>query len=157
MIMTPDIGATTIPSSIVIGGATTTADAYLERRFSVGYDLRDERFTFHVEPYYYKLDYINGGAFVATGLDETGKGATVGVSYVLRPLLSIGVTANGENLHYDSIARVDNTWTVTAYLRQQWTRQWSWRVQLSRYSRSSNALGQSTDQNIIFFGLTYTR
>ena len=156
MVIPSDIG-TTVPSNIAIGDATTTSQPYLERRFSFGYVWHGERLTFNVEPYYYKLDYVSDGTSLVAGLNETGKGAFAGMSYILRPLLTTGVTATGENLHYDAIGRIDDTWTVTAFLRQQWTRNWSWRLELSHYERNSDAPGLSSDQNVAYFGIAYTR
>jgi hypothetical protein len=157
MMVPPSEIGNTIPSNIATGDATTTSQPYLERRFSFGYAWKGERFTFNVEPYYYQLDYVSGGASVAAGLNETGKGASAGFSYILRPLLTTGLTATGENLHYDSISRVDDSWTIVAFLRQQWTRNWSWRIELSHYDRNSNAPGLTSEENIAYFGIAYTR
>ena len=154
--MTTAIG-TTIPTNIATGDATTTSQAYLEQRLALGYAYRGDRTGFTVAPYYRKLDYSSSDTEGETGLDQTGKGATAGMSYLLRPLISTGLTATGENLNYDQIAREDKSWTVTAFLRQQWARNWSWRVELTHYKRDSSAPGQSSDQNIAYFGITYTR
>ena len=151
---------TTIPTNIATGDATTTSQPYLERRLGGSYFYAGERFGFNVAPYYRELDYSEAGAPDLPQnvvQNQTGKGASIGVSYLLRPLLSIGLNANGENLHYDSIDRVDDTWTVSTFLRQQWARNWSWRVQYSYYKRDSTEPGQSADQNVIYFGITYTR
>ena len=157
MMVPPTEIGTTIPSNITTGNATTTAQPYLERRFSFGYAWRGERLTFNVAPYYYQLDYVSGGASLIAGLDETGKGAAAGLSYILRPLLTTGLTLTGENLHYDAIGRIDDSWTIAAFLRQQWTRNWSWRIELSHYDRNSNAPGLSSEENIAYFGIAYTR
>lgn len=146
-----------IPTSIATGDATTTSQPYLEKRVTLGYTYRGDRFGFNVAPYYRKLDYGTADIDVEAGLDQTGKGATAGFSYLLRPLISTGLTATGENLNYDEITREDKTWTITAFLRQQWTRNWSWRVELTHYKRDSTAAGQSSDQNIAYLGITYTR
>ena len=150
-----------IPTNIATGDATTTSQAYLERRLGLSYAYTDPRLTFTVAPYYRKLGYSSNVTDVTplgvAGINQTGKGATAGLTYLLRPLLSIGLTANGENLRYDEIAREDKTWTVTAFLRQQWTRNWSWRVELTHYKRDSTTPGQSYDQNVAYFAVTYTR
>lgn len=144
------------PTSIVTGDATTTSQAYLERRLGVGYRWLGERLTFNIDPYYRKLEYADG-TLLATGLNETGRGFTGGFSYLLRPLLSAGLIASGENLRYDSIAREDKTWSLTGTLRQQWTRNWSGRLELTHYKRDSNVVDQSFDQNIVYVALVYTR
>jgi hypothetical protein len=151
-----DIG-TTIPSVIVVGNATITSQAYLERRLGVGYGFKEDRLTFNVTPFYRKLDYANGGATLITGLNETGRGVGAGLFYLLRPLLTVGVSAAGENLRYDALAREDKTWTATATLRQQMTRNWSWHIDLTHAERNTDAPGLSSDQNIAYFGIAYTR
>jgi len=156
MLVTGDLGST-IPTNISTGDATVTSQPYLERRLSLGYAYRGDRLGFSVTPTYRKLDYGTSDVLEGTNLDQTGKGGSATLSYLLRPLLSTGLTATGENLRYDEIAREDKTWTITAFLRQQWTRNWSWRTELTHYKRDSSAAGQSSDQNIIYFGVTYTR
>lgn len=146
----------TPPTSIAVGDATTTSQAYLERRLGLGYRWVGERLTFNVDPYYRKLQYSDG-TLITTGLDETGKGVTGGLTYLLRPLLSIGLIATGENLRYDAIAREDKTWSLSAILSQQWTRNWGGRLELTHYKRDSNVADQSFDQNIIYVALVYTR
>jgi hypothetical protein len=153
--------ATAIPTEIATGDATTTSQAYLERRLGLTYAYADPRLTFTFAPYYRKLAYANvaidSDPFATTGIDETGKGASASLAYLLRPLLSIGFVATGENLQYNDLDREDKTWSVTAFFRQQWTRNWSWRVELTHSRRDSNTPGQSYDQNIAYFALTYTR
>jgi hypothetical protein len=159
MIATTDVQTPTTgqpPTAIAIGDATTTSQAYLEHRLGVGYRWAGERLTFNIDPYYRELDYSNGTQ-VVTGLDETVRGVTGAASYLLRPLLSIGLAGTGENLHYDGIGRRDKTWTLTAFLTQQWTRNWGGRLEYTHYTRNSNVVGQDFDQNIIYFALVYTR
>ena len=76
---------------------------------------------------------------------------------MLRPLLTLGLAATGENLRYDSIGREDKTWMLSAILSQQWTRNWGGRIELTHYKRDSNVVDQSFDQNIVYFALVYTR
>jgi hypothetical protein len=151
----------TIPTNIATGDATVTSQPYLERDLAVTYAYTGDRLGFNFAPYYQKLDYSEADptniGLLGAAQNQTGKGALAGLTYLLRPLLSIGVTATGENLRYDTIDRVDKTWTIAAYLRQQWTRNWSWRVQLSHYDRNSTEPGQSSHQNVAYFAITYTR
>jgi hypothetical protein len=159
MLATTDVqpaSPTQPPPSITVGDATVTSQAYLERRLGVAYRWAGERLTFNVNPYYRDLDYSDG-TVLATGFDETVRGITGGVSYLLRPLLSLGLGATGENLRYDGIGREDKTWIVGASLTQQWTRNWSGRLEYSRSIRHSNVADQSYGQNIIYFALVYTR
>lgn len=149
--------AQTIPTNIATGDATVTSQAFLERRIGLGYAYKGERLSFDAAPFYRKLDYSTSRLIGATGLDQTGKGATAGITYLLRPLLGVGLIASGENLRYQDLAREDKTWSITAFLRQQWSRHWSGRAEFTRYRRDSTEPGQSADQNIFFVAVTYTR
>ena len=62
-----------------------------------------------------------------------------------------------DKTHYDTVDREDKTWTVTAALRQQWTRNWSGELSYTHYDRSSDAIGASSDQNVVYVAVTYTR
>jgi len=153
-----------VPAQISTGSATTTSAAYLENRIDFGYGYRGVRGTFTVAPYYRKLDYGNlavvSGADAAIGgasISQTARGATATASWLLRPLVTIGVTGSGENLRYDQLDREDKTWNLQAFLRQQFTRHWSWRGSLTRYERDSSVAGQSANQNIVFVELDYAR
>jgi hypothetical protein len=151
MVLGADIG-NTIPTSITTGDATVTSDAYLEQRIGFGYAYQGVRATFNVAPYYRKLEYAGIGQ-----LDQTGRGGTAAFTWRLQPTLTFGVNANGEKLSYQGIDRSDTTWSLDFSLNKQWTRHWSWRVQYTRYQRDSTAPGQDSDQNIIYFGVAYTR
>ncbi|MEO7326795.1 MAG: hypothetical protein ABIW82_18385 [Dokdonella sp.] len=152
-----------IPAQITTGGATTTSAPYLENRIDFGYAYRGPRASFTLAPYFRKLDYgaASDTADIANpsgqSINQTARGAAITASWLLRPLLSMGVIANGENLRYDGLAREDKTWNVQVFIRQQLTRHWSWRTDLTRYDRNSNALGQSANQNIVSVQITYAR
>jgi hypothetical protein len=151
--------ASVIPAQIVTGTATTTSAAYLENRIDAGYSYQGVRAGFAVAPYFRKLDY---GAVATIGtlgdaINQTARGATLNVSWLLQPLLAIGMSATGENVRYDSLARTDKTWQVQAFMRQQFTRHWSWRVDLTRYQRDSTTPGLNADQNIVSAEITYAR
>ena len=156
MIDDANIG-TSIPTSITTGEVSITSQPYVERELSVGYAYTGDRMTFGITPYYRGIEYINTATIETAGTDQKARGAAATFSWMLRPLLSAGFGVTGENLRYTGLDREDNTWTATAALTQQWTRNWSGRVAYLRYSRSSNAVGQSSDQNIVYFAVIFTR
>jgi hypothetical protein len=162
MIVVPVPGAP-IPDAITTGVAQVTSQAYLERALSVGYSFHDALVDFSVMPYYRMLDYIQTTPFDETeainglGLDQTIRGLNASVGWRLRPLLTIGFGAGGENIQYDQIDREDKDYTLTAFLTQQWSRHWSGRLTLTHYKRESDAPGQTADQNIVYFAVTYSR
>lgn len=151
-----------LPVQIATGNTTATSAAYLENRIDVGYAYRGARAAFTLSPYYRKLDFgalnDNGASGTAgEAINQSARGATLGASWLLRPLLGVGVAASAENLRYDTLDREDRSRTLQAFLRQQFSRHWVGRIDLTRYERDSNAVGQSADQNIVFVELTYTR
>ncbi|MEO6689557.1 MAG: hypothetical protein ABIS07_06635 [Dokdonella sp.] len=160
------IGAETgnaIPAQIATGSAATTSAAYLENRVDFGYAYRGPRASFTLAPYFRKLDYgaASDTANIADpsgqAINQTARGASITAAWLLRPLLGVGVIASGENLRYDGLSREDKTWNVQAFIRQQLTPHWSWRADVTRYDRNSNAAGQSADQNIVSVQITYAR
>jgi hypothetical protein len=152
-----------IPAQIATGSAATTSAPYLENRVDFAYAYRGPRASFTLAPYFRKLDYAaatdngTGVGLASQSINQTARGASVTASWLLRPLLAIGVLANGENLRYDGLSRQDKTWTVQAFVRQQLTPHWSWRADLTHYDRNSNAAGQSAVQNIVSVQVTYAR
>jgi hypothetical protein len=151
MMVVSDIGAT-IPTSIATGDATVTSEAFLENRIGLGYAYQGVRAGFGVSPYYRKQEYVN-----ADGLDQDARGATVTFSWRLRPTLTFGANGTGERTDYSGADVNDTTWTIDTFLTQQWTRNWSWRAQYTYYKRNSSLSGLDSEQNIVYFGVSYTR
>lgn len=150
----------TVPAQIATGNASVTSAAYVQRRLGAGYTWTGSLLTLTVSPYYEKLSYINAllpGDIGTTGLDQSGRGGFASLSWRLRQSLTFGFNANGERLRYNDIARTDKTWQLQAFVRQQWSRHWSGRAELTHYERDSDAIDQSNKQNIAYFGVTYTR
>jgi uncharacterized protein (PEP-CTERM system associated) len=90
-------------------------------------------------------------------VDQNARGGTLAAGYRIRPLITAGVTATFENLRYEDLARTDHNRYYTLFLRQQLARNWAWRAELTRNERHSTDGGVSSDENIVFFGVTYTR
>jgi len=146
-----------IPPDVAIGGAAISSAAYLSTIAVLTYRYSAERFEFSIAPYYHKYDYGAVTLPEVGAIDETGRGGSISASWVLRPLLTFGVTATFDNLSYDTISRSDHNRYYTAFLHQQWARHWSWRAELTRNERHSSEDGLSSDENIAFVGITYTR
>jgi hypothetical protein len=150
-------GKPVIPTDIAAGNATITSAPYLEKSVGLDYAHRSERWDLHLNPYYRKYDY-GAVTFADLGaIDQSAKGATIGLAYRIAPLVTTGLTATFENLSYDTISRSDRNRYYTLYLRHQWARHWSWRADFTRNERHSSDEGISSDENLVFVGLTYTR
>lgn len=147
-----------IPTSIATGGAVVNSDPYLEDRISLAYTWQGATSAFGVAPFYHKLAYLNPELHPDNNdLNESGRGANVFASWDPRPGWKIGAFANGEDLRYRGLDRSDRSFSYGAFLIQQWARHWSWRLDLTHNTRNSNVAGQSSDQNIVYVSVSYTR
>ncbi|MGB8634429.1 MAG: outer membrane beta-barrel protein [Rhodanobacteraceae bacterium] len=140
------------PTGISTGNLSVTSQSYLERSVSLGYSYSGERLEASVAPYYRKLTYDNAPEF-----DRRGSGGRVSLSWKLRPLWRASISAAGENLRYNTLDRDDRTRTYAAGLAWQMSQRLSWHLDASHYSRNSNAIGQTSTQNIIFLSVALRR
>lgn len=143
---------TGIGTGIDTGNAVINSQVYLSRNLQASYALRTERLTVAVAPTYRKLSYVGDDTF-----DQTGRGAYVGIDYRLRPLLTLGLFANGEKLTYDSMDRRDKTISYGASLTGQWTPHWSWRTSILHQRRDSTVAAQNFHGNEIYLGVVFRR
>ncbi len=139
-------------AGINTGDAVITSQVYLSRSLQVVYALRTERLTLTFTPTYRKLSYVGVDTF-----DQTGRGAYVGLDYRLRPLLTLGLFANGEKLAYDSMDRDDKTISYGTSLTGQWTPHWSWRASVFHQRRDSTVATQKFHGNEIYLGVVFRR
>lgn len=147
-----------VPGSITQGVVVGTSQAFLERTLRVGYGYAGDRASVTVAPYYRKLDYLQLPlAPDLLGANQTARGAVGSFEWILRPLLTATLGGTYDKTHYETVDREDKTWTVTAALRQQWTRNWSGELSYTHYDRSSDTVGASSEQNVVYVAVTYTR
>ncbi len=147
-----------IPTSIATGGAVTSSSPYLESRFDLGYTYRIEQGAIGAEAFYDKLQYLNEGLIPDQGeLNRSVRGGNVVATWLLLPELTLGANVTADHVRYSTIARTDKDLTFGVFLLQQWARHWSWRLNLAHYKRDSTAPGQGASQNLIYFGIAYTR
>jgi hypothetical protein len=150
-------GTPKIPADVALGNTTISSAPYLAKTISLGYLYHAERIELTVAPYWRKYDYGAVTFAEAGAIDQTSRGGILGAGYRITPLLTAGANAALEDLTYDTISRTDHNRYYTLYLRHQWARHWSWRAELARNERHSTDAGISSDENIVFFGFTYTR
>jgi len=152
MISQPGQVLTAQTGGISTGNAVIDSQVYLDRRLELTYSYRAERWSFSVAPLYEKLDYINDTTF-----NQTGRGGNASIDYRLRPTLILSGFATGERLTYQTLDRLDKTYRYGLDLSEQWTPHWSWHVAVSRQLRTSDAVGQSYNENEIYFGVVFRR
>jgi hypothetical protein len=147
-----DPGVVTIPGSVPIGSAVINASAFEERRVALDYAYAGSRALFTLSPYVSRLDFVDSSEF-----DQDTRGLRTDLSWRLRPDLTLGGYAATAGIDYRRLDREDDTNQYGLYLRRQWARHWSARLELSRYERDSTEPGQDASQNVIYLSATYTR
>lgn len=139
-------------TDIIAGNAQITPQVYHETRIDGGYTFQGARLGLNIAPFYRRLNYENN-----PGLDETGHGGTASVDYLLSPLWKLGFAAGEETFKYPTLDRHDETLSYGPSVSQQMSPHWSWRLNLTRNQRHSNAIGLSYTENLVFFQLSYKR
>ena len=139
-------------NGIVPGSTPITLQVYLERRAAARYVFHSERFLVRAEPYYKTLDYLLDPAF-----DQNVHGIVAGFSYRPRPLWTLAFDATEETRDYTNVARRDEDQRYDLSFVDQFTRQWSVRLDLVRNQRNSDAAGQTFHENAAYVTAIFTR
>ena len=71
-------------------------DTFRERRLTLGYRYAGERLNLQIEPYYSRLNYVDGVA-----LDQENRGATFDASFRLRAQLSLSFVAGWREREFE--------------------------------------------------------
>lgn len=135
------------PGDVVIGPRV-----FRQRRLQLGYRYRDERLSVQIQPFYQRARYL-----VDLGGDETRRGATLGIDYKLRPLVTLSLVVARASRHFEDIDRRDKDTVAYLSLTDQLTRHWSWRMDLQHRGRDSSEFGASYDENAVVFSVNYRR
>lgn len=156
--MTEGNRAAALPTVIAIGSNAINSDPFLEDRIELAYAWEATTLSFGVAPYFRRINYLD--SLSETGvddLDQSARGIDLSARWLIRPRLTLGGFANAETLKYSQLDRTDRSYSFGASLLHQWAPHWSWRADLAHYKRDSDAAGQSSDQNIVYLSLAYTR
>lgn len=138
-----------------IGGEAIGADVYRERRLEASYLFQSTRLNLASTVHAGRFRYEQQAVVLAADRDEVGAGVNLG--YLLRPLLTLGVTGEVLRRRYvdDDISDRDHRYGV--YLTQQLSRHWRWRVDLSRNERHAGIGAESFDENAAYLRVAYAR
>ena len=101
-----------------------------------------------------RFRYEQDGLLVDADRDEVGLGLTLG--YLLRPLLTLGVTGEATRRNFVDSDSTDRDYRYGLFIAQQFARHWSWRADLSRNERHADAGAESFDENALYLRLIYT-
>lgn len=138
--------------AIATGNSVINSQTFLQRSAEVTYTYNAGRVTYSLTPSYTTFRYQNNST-----LNQTGHGLSAGLSYRLRPLLTLSAFANGANLDYQNLQRRDRLLNYGLSLRDRRTLHWSWQLSVSHRQRSSTAPGQDYRENEIYLGVLYRR
>jgi len=142
----------TNPEGISTGDSVIDPQVYLDRRLAATYAFNGERLSLSISPLYDKRSYLNDPTF-----NQTGRGGSGGINYLLSERLAVAGFVDVESLTYDSLNRRDRTSDYGVDLSQRMTPHWSWRVRLTHRQRDSTAADQSYRDNEIYVGFVFKR
>lgn len=153
LVQPPDLASAQLTSPTVLVGRTVISPAvFRERNVSVGYGYRGDRFGFTLTPYYGQLRQLNG-----SDLSQNGYGVIAGMTYLLTPLTTLGVTVGNQTTEYVSDNSHDRDRTAAVNLSKELTQHWSWSVVFRHDQRHSTRPGFGYTENEVFAFLYYRR
>ncbi len=139
---------------VAIGGAIISPDVYEDRRVEARYGLETARISLTTAVSAGRIRYERS---IATGSNRNEYGGRLDLGYRLRPNMTLGVLAGVIRRDYQS-GDVDTRDSLYgAYLRQQMSRHWGWRVDVNRSERHSQGDNLSYDENTAYVRVIYTR
>lgn len=153
LVQPPDLASVQLTSPTVLVGRTVISPAvFRERNVSVGYGYRGDRFNFNLSPYYGQLRQLNG-----SDLSQNGYGVIAGLTYLLTPLTTLGVTVGNQTTVYTSDDSHDRDRTAAVNVSKELTQHWSWSVVFRHDQRHSTRPGFGYTENEVFAFLYYRR
>ena len=139
---------------ISIGGATISPDVFRSHRFEASYGLETTRISLNSAVSVGRIRYVRDTALDS---DRNEFAAQLNLGYKLRPTLTLGLLGGFVRRDYQ-VGDLDTKDTLYgAYLRQQMSRHWGWRLDLSRNERDGQGDAFSYDENTAYVRLIYSR
>ena len=139
---------------ISIGGAAISPDVYKNHRIEGRYALETVRISLISSVSFGTIRYISDSAIDSDRNELEGR---VDLAYKLRPNLTLGVLAGIIRRDYQ-VGNVDTRDTLFgAYLRQQMSRHWGWRVDIARNERKDQTDALSYHESSAYVRLIYSR
>lgn len=138
--------------NIQVGSSVISPAVFRQTGLTFGYAYQDSRLTFTLASYDARLRQLIGN-----DLSRNVYGASIGATYLIRPLLTFGVGANYQVTEYLIDHSRDRDPAYTVFLSRQLTPHWSWNVTLNHNSRLATAPGFGYHENQVLFTLYYRR
>lgn len=138
--------------TILVGRTVISPSVFRDRNVNLGYAYRGDRFGFTLSPYYGQLRQLNGN-----DQSRNGYGVVAGMTYLLMPLTSLGVSVGDQTTQYISDHSRDRDRTVAINLSKELTPHWSWSVAFRHDQRHSTRAGFGYTENEVFAFLYYRR
>jgi hypothetical protein len=153
LIETPSLTAPDVTAlSVQVGRTAISPVVYRDQSLNLGYAFQGPRLGFTLTPFYARLRQLNGD-----DLSRNGYGAIAGVTYLLRPLMTLGFTVADQTTEYLSDHSRDRDTSYSVNLARQLTQHWSWSVALNHQDRNSTRPGFDYHENQVFLILYYRR
>jgi hypothetical protein len=138
--------------SVQVGRTAISPVVYRDRGVNLNYKFQGPRLGFSLTPFYTRLRQLNG-----EDLSRNGYGEVANVTYLLRPLMTLGFTVADRTTEYILDHSRDRDRSYTVDLSQQFTPHWSWSVAVNHESRNSTRPGFDYHENQLFAILSYRR
>lgn len=146
------VNASLTNPAVQVGRTVISPDVFRDRNVNLGYLYRGPRFGFTLTPYYSRLRQLNGN-----DLSQDGYGAVATATYLIRPLLTLGITVGDQTTKYTSGNSRDRDRTYGVNLAHQLTPHWSWSVAFNHDGRHSTRPGFGYNENQVLAALYYRR
>lgn len=135
-----------------IGRAVISPAVFRDRSVSLAYFYRAPRLMLTLSPYYSRLRQLNG-----VDLSRNGYGFAASATYLIRPLLTLGLDAGIQTTQYTLDDSHDRDRAYGINLSRQLTPHWSWNVAFIHDQRGSSVPGNGYTENRVFGFLSYRR
>ena len=138
--------------SVQVGRAVISPAIFRERAFNLGYAFSGPLLNLSVGPYYQRLRQINGN-----DLSRESYGVLIDANYQIRPLLTLGVSAGYQVIHYDIDHSESRDPAYGISLSRQFTPHWSWSLAFRHEQRLDSLAGLGYHENALYAFLYYRR
>ncbi|HEX5960456.1 MAG TPA: hypothetical protein VFY97_04320 [Rhodanobacteraceae bacterium] len=138
--------------TFLVGRTVISSALFRDRSISAGYQYQGPRFGFTLSPYYTRLVQLNGNS-----LSRDGYGTIAGITYLINPVTSFGVTVGSQTSKYPSDGSRDRDDSATVNLLRQLNPHWDLNLALRHEHRDSSQPSLGYTQNEVFVYLYYRR
>lgn len=149
----PGIAADQLTSpTFAVGRIAITPALFRSLDTSASYAYQGPRLGLSLSPYYARMRQLNGN-----DLSRNEYGVVAGATYLLSPLMTLGLTLDHRTGEYTTDRSRDRDNIAVLDLSRQLTPHWNWSVALTHDRRRSSLPGLGYTENELFAFLYYRR